>query len=63
MKYDLKPTNDLIDGQLEMAADWENAGQSSVPGMSYEQGVQAALRWAIGDEKDCPIGEAIADAE
>ena len=33
-------------------------GTSKVPGMSYEEGVSAALLWATGDSDDLPIDPA-----
>lgn len=30
---------------------------SNFPGMSYEQGVDAALRWALGDTDERPMSE------
>ncbi len=30
---------------------------SKFPGMSYEQGVDAALRWALGDTDERPMDE------
>lgn len=54
--YLLKRTNDEIDNVLNSAADWEERGGSAVPGMTYEQGVAAGIRWAIGDTEEHPIG-------
>ena len=42
---------DVIDACMEQM----NAGGSSVPGMTYEEGVEAALRWAIGESADSPL--------
>lgn len=40
-------TQSEIDEQMNLAADGENDG-SKYPGMSYEQGVKAALEWVTG---------------
>jgi hypothetical protein len=57
MKYTLKRSDDEINAQLNTAAAWEDSGGSSVPGMTYEQGVAAALKWLIGDSDEWPIAE------
>lgn len=44
-----------IDDQLNEAVELVDEGRSAVPGMSYEQGVEAALRWVTGDSDDLPI--------
>ena len=41
------PAQDEIDDVLNQCMEAENAGSSRWPGMSYEQGVAAALRWMI----------------
>lgn len=55
--YKLKRTNKEIDDVLNSAAAWEEQGGSGVPGMTYEQGVSAGVKWAIGDTEDHPIEE------
>ena len=43
-----------IDEQINLAA--ERVGQGSRwPGMSYEQGVDSALRWVTGEIDDAPM--------
>lgn len=37
------------------AAEWEAKGASDCPAESFESGVSAALRWALGDSNDKPI--------
>lgn len=44
-----------IDEQMNETVDAVDSGQSSFPGMSYEQGVDAALRWVTGDSNDAPM--------
>lgn len=36
-------------------ADAAAGGRSKWPGMNYEQGVEAALLWALGDSDDKPM--------
>ena len=43
-----------IDAQLNKATDGIDEG-SKWPGMSYEQGVQAALLWVTGGWNDKPM--------
>lgn len=38
-------TDDEIKEQLDLSM--ENEGKSKWPGMTYEQGVEAALRWVL----------------
>lgn len=52
---ELDRTDDEINDQLNRAMEQEDAGGSRWPGMSYEQGVSAALNWAIGHIEDEPI--------
>lgn len=42
---------------LNQCADAEETGVSTYPGMSYEQGVKAAIEWIIGDTNEHPINE------
>lgn len=42
-----------------MASEWEETGGTAVRGMSYEAGVSAGLRWALGDSDDVPIETAV----
>lgn len=49
---------DKIDIEEQVAiADEQDGKGSAWPGMSYEQGVSAALRWALGDEDTPPMSE------
>lgn len=45
----MKPTEDEIDDVLNRCADQTDEGGSRWPGMSYEQGVEAAIRWMQDD--------------
>lgn len=46
-----------IDEQLNLALDSEEAGRSRWPGMTYEQGVEAAIRWVTGQVDDKPMAD------
>ena len=45
----MEPDQDAIDDVLNQCAEQEDEGCSRWPGMSYEQGVAAAIRWMQGD--------------
>ena len=49
------PTQSEIDDVLNQCADAIDDG-SRWPGMSYEQGVEAAIRWMLGDFEN-PMSE------
>lgn len=53
--WKIKRTDEEIDNCLNSAAAWEERGGTGVPGMTYEQGVTAGIRWATGDSEDHPI--------
>ena len=42
---------------LDQCNDAVNISTSVYPGMSYEQGVKAAIEWIIGDTDEHPINE------
>lgn len=42
---------------LNQCADAEETGSSKYPGMSYEQGIKAAIEWIIGDINNHPINK------
>lgn len=48
-----KEINEIID----WAARAEASGRSNFPGMSYEEGVRAALEWVTGQSDDKPNDE------
>lgn len=51
----MEPTTDEIEEQLTKAIEQNHKGASRWPGMSYEQGVENALRWATGETDDKPM--------
>ncbi|MCK5016690.1 MAG: hypothetical protein KAS32_06400 [Candidatus Peribacteraceae bacterium] len=42
-----------IEAQIDLASDSEN----KFSGMTYEQGVEAALSWVIGDSDESPMDD------
>lgn len=48
-------TSREIDKQLAKAQAWTSMGNTDVSGMTYEEGVEAALRWVLGEEDSEPI--------
>lgn len=53
--YEIKQSNDEIDDVLGKTID--EGGGSRWPGMSYEQGVEAALLWVTGQTDENPMAE------
>lgn len=54
-------TTDEIEAEMDKACDTriKNKGRSLWAGMSYEQGVEDALRWALDDDEcEAPMAEA-----
>jgi hypothetical protein len=49
--------DDEIDEQVNQAQVSEEQGFSKWPGMTYEQGVLAALRWVRGDDDEPPMSD------
>lgn len=47
-----KPTEDEITETLYKCFDQDSLGGSKWPGMTYEQGVIAALRWIRGEDSN-----------
>ena len=52
--YYLTVDSDQIDEVLNWAVEAENKGGSKFPGMTYEQGVRAAIDWLVGNTSDRP---------
>lgn len=48
-------TSTEINEQMNRAQDQVDQGSSTVPGMSYEEGVVYALSWVTGDSDDLPM--------
>lgn len=46
-----------IDEVVMQAVDSIETGESRFPGLTYEEGVDAALRWVTGDTEEEPMSE------
>ncbi len=55
--YVITRTDEVIDDVLNKAAQAVDDGGSSWPGMSYEQGVQAAIDWLVGHAENPMVDE------
>ena len=53
----MRPSKEDIDAQLDKALVQVNAGSTTVRGMTYEDGVDATIRWMNGDTDDKPMDE------
>lgn len=53
--YQIKVKDSAINNLLGQCCESAQTGNSKFPGMSYEQGIDAAIRWIIGDEKMNPF--------
>lgn len=53
----IAPPKEDIDEVLNQCSDAADSGRSKFPGMSYEQGVEAAIRWLIGDDDSNPMDD------
>lgn len=51
----INKTEEEIDDVLNRASEAEDEGVSKYPGMSYEQGIKAALEWALGLVSENPL--------
>ena len=45
----MKPTETQINELLNECTDYEEEGTSKYPGMTYEQGIKAAIEWLLYD--------------
>lgn len=52
-----------VDKLLNFAADCTDNGRSPYPGMTYEQGVEAGIRWLIGESDDPPFDDDAMDVD
>lgn len=57
----MRPTSRQIEEKAEAAAkalnEEESTGEIRWPGMTYLEGVRAALDWAAGNSDQCPLDE------
>jgi hypothetical protein len=49
-----KPTSDEIDKVLDDVIEQQAKGGSRYPGMTYEEGIDATIRWMNGDSDENP---------
>ena len=50
-----KPNQTAIDQVLNQCSEIADNGGTKYPGMTYEQGVEAGIRWANGDDSTNPL--------
>lgn len=50
-----KPTEDQVDEQLNRAYESKDEGGTRCRGMTYEDGVIAAIEWIRGNQDDAPM--------
>lgn len=55
--YKVKRTEGQIDEVLNICVDREASGEPSLWHMTYEQGVEAGIKWLIGQTDDNPVVE------
>lgn len=48
-------TEEEINDLLNKCVDAEDTGESKYPGMTYEQGIKAAIEWLTGNTDDNPL--------
>lgn len=53
----MRRTVEEIDEQMDRAADLEDSGENPYWGMTYAQGVKAALGWVTGELDEEPLPE------
>lgn len=46
-----------IEELLNKCIESSDSGKSKFPGMSYEEGIQAAIGWMTGDRDGHPLGD------
>jgi hypothetical protein len=52
-----RKTVEEMDAVVNEVSEQIHAGGSKFPGMSYEEGVEAALRWVLWDDSPNPMEE------
>jgi hypothetical protein len=55
MGREIVRTDEEIDQLLNECCDQINTGGSKFSGMTYEQGLDAAIRWLTGDADEYPL--------
>jgi hypothetical protein len=54
----MRSTQQEIQDEICKTEEAVHSGVSAVPAMSYEEGVNNALRWALGETNDKPMENA-----
>jgi len=54
-RYSVKPKDSDIDDVLNICTERANSGNSPLWGMTYEEGVEAGIRWVLGQTDDSPL--------
>lgn len=57
MAYQVVRSTEEVDDTLNKAQEQEDEGGSAWPGMTYEQGVVAAIMWLTGVSSEDPMAE------
>jgi hypothetical protein len=57
MTHEIVRSDEEIDELSNQCADQENTGGSKYPGMTYEQGISAAIDWLTQKEWDHPLDD------
>lgn len=55
MAYQCARTPDEIDALINACSEILDSDGSKFPGMSYEDGVRAAIEWIVGDDDANPL--------
>lgn len=50
--YQVTRSEKEIDSLLNQCLDAQDSGESKYPGMSYEQGIRAAIEWITGQDEN-----------
>ncbi len=56
---DVRQTDEDVEELVDRCIEAEDTGRSKFPGMNYEQGITAALHWALdmGVDQDHPLDD------
>lgn len=55
--YEIERSNAEINNLIGQCAEQSGKGGSRFPGMTYEDGIRAAIDWITGDVDDAPLPE------
>jgi predicted secreted Zn-dependent protease len=55
MSTEIVRKEEEVDDLLNKCSDQINDGGSKYPGMTYEQGIEAAIRWLTDDQWENPL--------